>query len=70
MTTRLDETGLPPVNPLPHPTPQHIKACIAAAIHRSVAADGSITLYGALQAVEDGAAQACREHDAERLVAR
>ncbi len=58
--TKLDECGLPPVNPLPHPTPQHIKGFIE---RRMMDANLELALYQAILAMHAGIKDACREHD-------
>jgi hypothetical protein len=60
--TRFDNTGLPPVNPLPHPTPLHIRSCIARQMHLVRGLD----VYQALLAVDAGIRDACAEHDKEQ----
>jgi hypothetical protein len=60
--TRLDETGLPRANPLPHPTPQHIRASIT---QRVFALQG-VPHYTILNAVDEAIREACAEHDREQ----
>ena len=61
---KLDACGLPPVNPLPHPTPQHIRGCIEKRLSSLPADEGEILpLYAAIMAVDAGISDACREHD-------
>jgi hypothetical protein len=60
--TRLDDTGLPPVNPLPHPTPQHIRECIDMRLR----SDPRLPFHTIMRIVQEGIRDACREHDAEQ----
>jgi len=59
MTARLDESGLPPINPLPHPTPQHIRGCVTSRLYDIP----NIPLYQIMNAIDEGISTACREHD-------
>jgi hypothetical protein len=61
MTARLDE-GLPPVNPLPHPTPLHIRECIDMRLR----SDPSLPFYTIMRIVQESIRDACREHDTEQ----